>query len=268
MGGDEESDSGAFRGGVSGVTFRLGIEGYRATLLIDRAAKRNAFDMAMWQALPDLLRRAADDPQVRLLVIRAAKPGGAFSAGADIRELLANKDDADWRAANQAAINRAQYELARLTVPTIAFIEGDCIGGGCGIALACDLRVATPQARFGITPAKLGLVYPLHDVKLLVDLVGPGQAKRMLYTGSLLGAAEARRIGLVEEVADSPDALVEAILAASPHSVREAKRFVRRVLDGQVKDDAETLGTFAAAFAGRDFAEGTAAFVEKRRAEF
>ena len=250
------------------MSLRLTREGAVARLLIDRADKRNAFDMAMWEALPALVAEAAADPAVRVLEVRAAEAGTAFCAGADIRELLANKDDADWRAANQAAINRAQWELARADVPTIAFVEGDCVGGGCGIAMACDIRVATPAARFGITPARLGLVYPLHDVKLLVDLVGPGQAKRMLYTGELLAAEEAQRIGLVEIIAGSGDEIASRIAAASGSSTRAIKGFVRRVLDGQVADDAETLATFAAAFTGPDFAEGTAAFVEKRQPDF
>lgn len=249
------------------MSLRLEIDGATAHLLIDRSDKRNAFNMAMWEAMPGLLDQAARNSELRLLVLRSAE-GGAFCAGADIRELLANKDDESWRAANQAAINRVQYELARHPLPTLAFIEGDCVGGGCGLALACDLRVATSAARFGITPAKLGLVYPLHDVKLLTDLVGPGQAKRILYTGSLIDAAEALRIGLVEQLADDLSELANAILAASPHSVRETKRFVRRVLDGQSEDDADTLRIFAEAFTGADFAEGTAAFVEKRKPEF
>jgi len=250
------------------MSLRLTIDGPVATLLIDRADKRNAFDMAMWDALPKLVAEAVADPAARVLVVRASQAGGAFCAGADIRELLANKDDPEWRAANQAAINRAQSELARAAIPTLAFVEGDCVGGGCGVAMACDLRVATPAARFGITPAKLGLVYPLHDVKLLVDLVGPGQAKRMLYTGALIDAAEALRIGLVEQVAESSEAHVADLVAASPHSVRHLKTFVRRVLDGQAADDVETLATFAAAFEGPDFLEGTSAFVERRKPEF
>lgn len=250
------------------MSLRLIREGAVARLLIDRADKRNAFDMQMWEALPTLVAEAVADPAAKVLELRAAQPGAAFCAGADIRELLANKDDAAWRAANQAAINRAQWELTHADIPTIAFVEGDCVGGGCGIAMACDIRVATPAARFAITPAKLGLVYPLHDVKLLVDLVGPGQAKRILYTGRLLDAAEALRIGLVEQVAESPQGLIDDILAASPHSLRETKRFIRRVLDGQTGDDAETLAIFAAAFEGPDFLEGTRAFVAKRKPEF
>lgn len=249
------------------MTLRLEKQGATAHLLIDRAAKRNAFDIAMWTAMPQILAEVASTPDLRLLVLRAAEPG-AFCAGADIGELLANKDDAEWRAANQRAINTAQFELTRFALPTIAFVDGDCVGGGCGLALACDLRVASPRARFGITPAKLGLVYPLHDVKLLSDLVGPGQAKRMLYTGSLIDAPEALRIGLVEAVDQDFAQFAKPILAASPHSTRQIKGFVRRVLDGQTHDDADTLAVFAAAFTGPDFLEGTSAFVEKRKPEF
>ena len=249
------------------MTLRLERDGAIARLLIDRADKRNAFSIDMWQALPGLLDEAAADPAVRLLIVQSANDG-AFCAGADIAELLANKDDAGWRAANQAAINRAQYELTRFPLPTIARVEGDCIGGGCGLALACDMRVAGDRARFGITPAKLGLVYPLHDVKLLVDLVGPGQARRLLFSGMLVDAAEARRIGLAELHLDEMDALVAAILAASRHSTRAIKGFVRKVLDGQSADDAESLRIFAEAFEGEDFQEGTSAFVAKRPPQF
>jgi len=251
----------------AGTTLRLERDGAVARLLIDRADKRNAFNIAMWQRLPELLAEADADPDVRVLVVKSAN-GGAFCAGADIAELLANKDDAAWRAENQRAINRAQYELTRFRLPTVAMVEGDCVGGGCGIALACDMRVAGPQARFGITPAKLGLVYPLHDVKLLVDLVGPGQARRMLFSGMLLGADEALSIGLVEELAANEDAMVAQLLAASPFSTQAIKGFVRNVLDGQVGDDAESLRVFAAAFEGADFREGTTAFVEKRKPKF
>ncbi len=250
------------------MTLRLMKKGATANLLIDRADKRNALDMAMWELLPRLLEEAHDDPEIRLLVVRSAEAGRAFSAGADIGELLANKDDVAWRGANQAAINRAQYELARAALPTIAFVEGDCVGGGCGIALACDIRVATRAARFGVTPARLGLAYPLHDVKLLVDLVGPGQARRILFTGDLLDADEASRIGLVEMLADDPDELADRIVSSSAHSIREMKRFVRRVLDGQTQDDDVTRRIFAKAFAGPDFAEGATAFIEKREPRF
>ncbi|MEI6485916.1 MAG: enoyl-CoA hydratase/isomerase family protein [Sphingomonadales bacterium] len=247
---------------------RLAHDGAVARLAIDRADKRGALTLAMWQAIPRLLAQAAALPDVRVLVVQAATPGGAFCAGADLAEMLANKDDADWLAANQAAINGAQDALRDFPLPSIAFVEGDAIGGGCGVSMACDIRVATPAARFGITPAKLGLVYPLPDVKLLVDLVGPGQAKRLLFTGGLITAAEAHSIGLVQAIADSPDALIAGICAASRHSTRALKGFVRRVTQGQHADDAETSAIFAAAFEGPDFAEGAAAFAARRPPEF
>ena len=249
------------------MTLHLTTSGRIAHLTIDRAAKHNAMTQAMWESLPALIEQAAADPAIRALILTSATPG-IFCAGADIAELLANKDDAAWRAANQAAINRAQHDLARLPLPTIAFIDGDCIGGGTGLAMACDMRIATPRARFGITPAKLGLVYPLHDTKLLVDLVGPGQAKRLLFSGEIIGADEALRIGLIEAIADTPDAWTAALCAASPSSIREIKNFVRRIADGQSDDDAATLAVFAEAFTGADFLEGTTAFVEKRKPVF
>jgi enoyl-CoA hydratase/carnithine racemase len=249
------------------MSLRLEKHGTIARLLIDRAAKRNAFNQAMWEQLPALVADAMADDSVRLLLLQSAEPG-VFCAGADIGELLANKGDPAWGHANQAAIFRAQYELTRAAKPTIAFVDGDCVGGGCGLAIACDIRVATPRSRFGITPANLGLVYPLHDTKLLVDLVGPGQAKRMLYSAQLLSADEALRIGLIEELADNADSLAELIAAKSLYSAKGTKQFIRRILDGQTDDDAETRAIFSVSFAGPDFAEGTSAFIAKRKPAF
>lgn len=249
------------------MTVRLERDGAVAHLVIDRPEKRNAMTLAMWQAVPELAAEAASDRAVRALIVRAAQPG-PFCVGADLGEILAHKDDAAWLAESQAAISRTQQAVARLDLPTIAFVEGDCIGGGCGLAVACDLRVATPAARFAVTPAKLGLIYPLHDVKLLVDLVGPGQAKRLMYSGAIIDAGEALRIGLIETIAADPGELLDPILAVSPFSIRETKRFVRRACDGQSEDDAETWATFAGAFEGADFREGVGAFLAKRKPEF
>ena len=249
------------------MTLRLETDGAIAHLLIDRAAKRNAFTQAMWTRLPDLVDAAMADPLVRVLVLRAAEPG-AFCAGADIGEFGAGAADPAWRVANQAAIARAQRVLARATKPVIAFVDGDCVGGGCGLAIACDLRVATPRARFGITPAKLGLVYSLHDTKLLVDLVGPSQAKRILFTASLIDAGEALRIGLIDLIGDDALTLASTIVANSAHSTRESKAMVRRILDGQADDDDATAALFADAFTKPDFAEGVAAFLAKRKPDF
>lgn len=253
------------------MSVRLEKQDAIAHLLIDRAEKRNAFTQAMWEALPELLADAMADDAIKVVILRSAE-AGIFCAGADIAEFGAGALDPEWRAQNQEAIRRAQIELARADKPVIAAIDGDCVGGGCGLSIACDLRVASPRARFGITPAKLGLVYSLHDTKLLVDLVGPAQAKRILFTAELLPAGEAQRIGLIEILDEDPVAAAEAlagtIATASSHSVRNTKKIVRRILDGQADDDAETHALFGSAFLGDDFREGVSAFLEKRKAVF
>lgn len=253
------------------MNLRLEKQGAVAHLIIDRSAKRNAFNQAMWIELPRLLAQAMADDDVKAMVLRSAE-AGVFCAGADIQEFAEGALDADWRAANQAAIARTQIELARAEKPVIVAIDGDCVGGGCGLAIAGDLRVSSPRSRFGITPAKLGIVYSLHDTKLLVDLVGPAQAKRILFTAQLLPAAEAHRIGLVEILADDPaaeaQALAETMAGVSAHSIRQSKKIIRRILDGQADDDAETEALFADAFTSADFKEGVSAFLEKRKPRF
>ena len=253
------------------MTLRLERDGAIARLLIDRPARRNAMNQAMWQQLPALVGEAMADEAVRVLILASATPG-LFCAGADIDEFARCTGDEAWRIANQAAIRASQYALARAEKPVIAAIDGDCVGGGCGLAIACDLRIAAPAARMGITPAKLGIVYSLFDTKLLVDLVGPARARRILYTGALHHADEALAIGLIDEIAPDPlaaaDALARTIAANAQHSVRSAKAIVRRILDGQADDDATTLALFRDAFTLPDFAEGVAAFREKRRPDF
>jgi enoyl-CoA hydratase/carnithine racemase len=249
------------------MTLLLERDGPIGRIIIDRPEKRNAFNQEMWERMPVLVAHALADRAIKVIVLQSAVEG-VFCAGADVSELMNHRLNGTWRAANQAAINRTQYDLARAGKPTIAFVDGDCVGGGCGLAIACDFRFATRRARFGITPAKLGLVYPLHDTKLLIDLVGPAQAKRMLFTGELLSADEAYRIGLADSIGDDVSDLATRIAANSSHSMREMKLMVRRVLDGQVADDAVTDRVFAEAFTKPDFVEGASAFLEKRKAEF
>ena len=254
------------------MTLRLEKERKIARLLIDRPDKRNAFTQEMWELFPKLLAEAMSDDQVRVLLVHASATNSAFCAGADIGEFGAGSTDPEWRAKNQAAINKTQHDLAQAAKPTIAIIDGDCVGGGCGIALACDIRIAGPEARFGITPAKLGLVYPLHDTKLLVDAVGPSQAKRILFTGQILNAQKAERIGLITQLVDDPydeaNSLAETMASVSAHSQKMSKQIIQRILEGQADDDAESSAMFDAAFESDDFREGVSAFLEKRKPEF
>lgn len=250
---------------------RLEADGPVARLLINRPDKRNALDQAMWETIPLCVAEALARPETRVIILASAAPG-IFCAGADIAEFARESAAAAWRARNQAAIRATQLSLARAPIPVIAAIDGDCVGGGCGLALAADIRICAPAARFGITPARLGLVYPQHDTRLLVDLVGPGQAKRLLFTGCLIDAAQAQAIGLVELVAPDPAAAAAAlaadIVASSSFTQRGTKAVVRRVLDGATDDDAESFALFDRAFTEPDFAEGVAAFLGKRPARF
>jgi enoyl-CoA hydratase/carnithine racemase len=242
-----------------------------ARLLLDRPDKRNAMTQAMWEALPELVGAAMADKSVRMLHVASANPG-IFCAGADIGEFATASGDADWRRRNQAAIRATQVALARAPKPTLAIVDGDAVGGGCGIAMACDLRIASSRARFGITPAKLGLVYPLHDTRLLVELVGPAQARRLLFSAQLIDAAEALRIGLTQLVADDLAGAVADftanVLAQSPASQCASKAIIQRIIEGVHDDDQGSASGFDAAFQGADFAEGVAAFLQKRKPVF
>ncbi|NQV80632.1 MAG: enoyl-CoA hydratase/isomerase family protein, partial [Alphaproteobacteria bacterium] len=205
-------------------------------LVLNQPDKRNALSQAMWDAIPALLDQAADDKAIRVVVVRGVDHK-AFAAGADISEFEKVHATPDSSKAYNRIVQRAERRLSRFAKPTIAMIQGPCVGGGCGVAVACDLRFADDTARFGIPPAKLGLVYSLHDTKLVVDKIGPARAMDMLYTGRLVDAPEALRIGLIDRLL-SPAAIeaetrsyCEMIAQSSQFSVRATKRIVRMILD-------------------------------------
>jgi len=241
-------------------------------LILNQPARKNALSQEMWRLIPVRLAEAAADPAIRVLVVQGA--GGTFAAGADISEFEAAYATRESTAAYAGDIAAAMDGLADFVKPTIALIQGACVGGGMGLALACDLRFAAADARMGITPAKLGLVYPLGDTKRLVQAVGPAHAKDLLFTGRLLGAAEALAMGLVNKVeaADAVDAAVKTYAALitqnSQYTARATKRMIARVLAGQVQDDAGTVAEFLDAIEGADFIEGRTAFQEKRKPAF
>ena len=250
---------------------RLEVDGRLAVLTIDRPAKRNAMSFEMWSAIPGLLGKAEADESVRALVIRGTDH---FSAGADIGEFAALRANAAGAARYGAAVHAAERAIATFSRPTIAAITGSCVGGGCEIALACDLRIAADDARFGITPAKLGIVYNLVSTKQLVDAVGPAWAKQILFTGELVDAPTALRIGLVNELHPAqavwPRAreLAEAIASRARVSVRGAKTIVNRIAGGIFEEDDAVRALYAESADSEDYAEGVRAFLEKRPPRF
>ncbi|SDM48709.1 enoyl-CoA hydratase/isomerase family protein [Maricaulis salignorans] len=253
---------------IEGLTLER--RGAVAELVLDRPHTRNAFTQAMWAALPGLLDGLAAD--CRVLIVRGA--GNAFASGADISEFAEVYATPERAGTYSRQIAAALDALAAFPHPTIAMIRGACVGGGCALALACDLRFADESARFAITPAKMGLIYPFNDTKRLVDSVGAAMAKDMLFSARTLDAAEALACGLASRVT-SPSGLdrlvseyVDQLLDMSPHSAEFTKQMIARVLAGQNQDSDATKALFAGAFSHADFNEGYRAFLEKRKPDF
>lgn len=251
---------------------KVTVAGDVATLTLNRAEKRNALTLAMWTALPGLLAGVAADPTAKVLVVRGA--GGTFAAGADIGEFETVYATPQSTRAYFDRVGEAMEALATCEKPTVAMIEGACVGGGLGLALACDLRIAATDARLALTPGKLGLVYSLPDTRRLVQAVGLSRAKDVLFTGRLIGADEALAIGLVDAL-HSADALEAAvtektaqIAAASQWTARRAKAIVGLIADGEITDTEMTARWLVEAVEGEDFREGRDAFLGKRKPVF
>ncbi|MER5849535.1 enoyl-CoA hydratase-related protein [Streptomyces sp. NPDC002012] len=235
------------------------VAGGVATVVISNPAKRNAMTAAMWSALPALLERLAADPAVRVLVLTGA--GDTFCAGADISSLRDPAGDP------QALAVAAEEALAAFPRPTLAAVRGYCVGGGSQLAAACDLRFAEEGASFGVTPAKLGIVYAASSTRRLVALIGPAAAKHLLFSGELIDTARALRTGLVDEVLPTGeldkrvDSYVRTLAARSQLTQAAAKEFAtgREDRDAYWAEQARRSG---------DTAEGVAAFLERRAPRF
>lgn len=257
---------------MSSDPIRLEVRGAAAHLILNRPDKRNALNAAMWEAIPVLLERALSHDEVRLLVVSGA--GGSFAAGADISEFEEVYATPERAEAYSRSIARALDGLAAFPRPTLAMIEGACVGGGCGLALACDIRFAAEGSRFGITPGKLGLVYTLNDTARLIRAVGVPTAKDMLFSGRLLDAAEALSTGLInrlvpmDRLAGEVETYASLLSATSPNSAKVTKQLIALIETGQAEDDDATRALFLEAFTSADFQEGYRAFLEKRTPTF
>ncbi|NLU77298.1 enoyl-CoA hydratase/isomerase family protein [Micromonospora sp. HNM0581] len=247
---------------VADADLTVEVAGAVATVVICNPGRRNAMTAAMWRRLPVLLDGLEADPTVRVVVLTGAD--GTFCAGADLGEM-----DELLAAGDASLAVLAEERLAAFAKPTVAAVHGACVGGGCQLAVACDLRIAATDARFGVPPARLGLIYPVPTTNRLARLVGPAAAKHLLFTGELVDADRALRIGLVDELLPGADLaarvadLTAMVAERSQLSVVAAKEIV----DGRADND-RVAWWHGQVRASGEAREGVAAFHERRPATF
>jgi len=248
------------------------ISDHVGALVISNTAKRNAMNAAMWEALPGILAEAQENPALKVLIVRG--DGDHFASGADISEFDTLYATPDSAAKISRDINDAMDALAKFPLPTIAQIRGACVGGGCGLALCCDIRFADNTAKFGITPAKLGLVYPYADVQRLIETVGIPNAKDILFSARIFKSRRAEKMGLINKVF-KPDDLEAAVLeyaeniaALSTQSAKVTKSMFAAYQAGQRGENEKLERDFMSGFSSVDFQEGYRAFLEKRKPDF
>ncbi len=252
-------------------TLLLQIEERIATIVVNRPEKRNALNGVVRRELVDALDLVRHEREVRVVVVTGAGEK-AFIAGADIGE-FAERTPIEQR---EAMEGRRVFEvIADYPKPTIAMINGYALGGGCELALACDLRVAARSARLGQPEIKLGIIPGGGGTQRLPRLVGFGRALRLVLTGEMIDAEEAERIGLVDLVVDEADLvartreLARGLAAHSPVALRLAKDAVRAALEMPLSAGLRfERELFVTAFASEDKREGVSAFLEKRPPEF
>lgn len=217
------------------MTASLRVErlGAVATIVIDNPRRRNALNQDMWQQFKPILDQLDGDPTVKVVVVRGA--GSNFSAGADISDLLAILHDPESGAHDGGHVSAGENALANFPKPTIAAIDGYCIGGAWQIAGACDIRLASESATFGITPAKVGIIYPLSGIERLVRLAGPAVAKYLLFTGDFISAPEALNFGLVSRLIpqagfwDEIQKFTDELAKRSQLSIQATKQIVEAI---------------------------------------
>ncbi|HZQ73436.1 MAG TPA: enoyl-CoA hydratase [Burkholderiales bacterium] len=253
------------------VTERRGAVGW---VIFDHPARRNAINGAMWRGIPPAMEAFERDPEVRCVVFRGAGTE-AFAAGADISEFEKVRSARGAVAEYDDLLDRVLHSIQDARKPSVAMIHGYCIGGGLEIALACDLRYCGESAQFGIPAAKLGLAYNVEGHKRLVETVGHARAREIMFLGRRYGAAEALRMGLVEQVV--ADAGLEAHVAEiartlcdnAPLSIANSKTIIEEYAKAEgAPDFARMRQAIARCAASEDYAEGRKAFMEKRKPVF
>lgn len=226
----------------------------------------------MWRSATAVLEQFEEDAAVRVIVLTGAG-GKAFVSGADISKFESERATVDAVLDYNSAVDRFSQALGECSKPTIAMIRGYCLGGGVGIAVCCDLRIANDAARFAVPAAKLGLGYGYANVRRIMDLVGAQFVTEMLLTARQFDSAHAAQTGLVNHVV--PDAeiegyvreLAETIAGNAPLTIRAVKRIVRELRRDE-PDVAACDALVRLCFESADYREGRQAFLEKRRPVF
>jgi enoyl-CoA hydratase/carnithine racemase len=250
----------------------VSVDGSVATLAIDNPAKHNALDLGMWQALPGIIGALDRDPDIHVIVLRGAGTESCAS-GADISEFATVRANADGGRHYEAINEAAFWTLAHCSKPVIAMIRGFCLGGGFGLALSCDLRIASENAIFGIPAARLGVGYPPGAMKLVTAAVGAPAAKDLFYTARRIGADEALRLGVLQRVVpdgqleDIVFGLAQDIAANAPLTIRAAKAAIDASI-GIAHPGVDPVALADQCFDSADAVEGRKAFLEKRKPVF
>jgi enoyl-CoA hydratase len=245
-----------------------------AAIVFDNPDKLNAMTLSMWQALGDVCEVLAADDSIRVVTLEG---GGdrAFVVGADISEFGETRNNAENAAIYGAAVERAERTLEDMPIPTLALLRGYCIGGGLGIAMRCDLRLARDDTQFAITPAKLGLGYGFDGVASLFQRLGHATSADMLFSGRKLRADEALVKGICDLVFPAETfksdcaAYIAQLAHNAPLTIRAAKKALRTLALPQAEQDRSAADSMVkACFDSADYAEGQRAFTEKRSPVF
>jgi len=250
-----------------------GLIGNAGILLFNQPDKRNAISLEMWEALGDALERFTLDSEVRVLIYAGAG-GKAFTSGNDISQFATRRNNAEDNLAFTRITGEGRRRMTAFPKPSIACVQGYCMGGGLGMAMQADLRVAAHDAVFGIPAARLGIAYAPEPLERLVALVGPAQARLMLYTARRFSGQEAFAMGLVEVLA-SQDAVSEALELAqviaenAPLSIQAARFNLEQLQKPPAdRDTAASADLTRRCMDSSDYREGRAAFREKRKPLF
>lgn len=252
----------------------LRITGAIARVTISSPERYNAMTLAMWTRLREVVENVGADPAVRVVVLRG-EGDKAFVSGANISEFETQRSEPEGVAVYVDAVTGAELALSECPKPVIASIRGVCMGGGMGLALACDLRYATNGSRFRMPAARLGLSYRLDGIGRFVEEIGAARTAELFFTARVFDGLEAQRIGFVHKAHEDADhdAAVEQsvtlIAENAPLTLRAVKLAIRASLAGQRDQDIDRANqAIAACMASADYVEGRRAFAQKRSPQF